>query len=156
MEEVLQYYGRSGHEWPIWQRYYAPVSVRGRTVLDVGAGCGETAYLYFAKGAQKLICVEPNLDCVKCLIQNAKRHSWNIEVVPEPFSLRLLSDYRFDFMKMDCEGCESGLLQVEELPSTAIIESHSPEITRALASRFGAETVFTTHQGISLLLVRKS
>jgi precorrin-6B methylase 2 len=129
------------------------VSVSGKNVLDVGAGCGETAYFYFSKGARKVICVEPNVAAVECLTKNAARHSWNVEVIPEPFKLEIVNEYHFDFMKMDGEGCEKELLQLKELPCTAIVESHSPELTIALTKQFGAKTVATLSPTTSLLLI---
>ena len=32
--------------------------VRGKTVLDVGAGCGETAFFYRLYGAKKVVAIE--------------------------------------------------------------------------------------------------
>jgi len=141
------------HEWSTWQRTYTPVSVVGKSVLDVGAGCGETAYFYFRKGARKVICVEPNMNAVECLKRNAVRHSWNVEIVPEPFKLEILDDYQFDFMKMDGEGCERELLRLDELPCTAIVESHSPELTEILTDQFKAKILATLSPKVSLLLI---
>lgn len=39
-----------------WHRDYLPVPTG--VVLDVGAGCGETAYFYLRHGATQVICVE--------------------------------------------------------------------------------------------------
>lgn len=41
-----------------WKKHYLPVDIKGKTVLDVGAGCGETALFYFMNGARKVIAVE--------------------------------------------------------------------------------------------------
>ena len=43
------------NELELWHRFYLPV---GETVLDLGAGCGETAYFYLQHGAKKVIAVE--------------------------------------------------------------------------------------------------
>lgn len=140
------------HEWPLWDKFYAPFSVEGKDVLDVGAGCGETAYFYFKKGAHKVICVEPYSPAVECLRLNSIRNSWNVEIVPEPFDREMLHDFRFDFVKMDGEGCEEELLQVDRLPTPAIVETHSTELTNAFVHRFHAR-VLASNAEISLLLV---
>lgn len=140
-------------EWSVWERTYAPVSVTRKDVLDIGAGCGETAYFYLRKGARKIICVEPNTKAVECLTENAVRHSWNVEVVPEPFKLDMLRQYRFDFMKMDGEGCEKDLLELTKLPTASVIESHSSHLTGALMRQFGARIVARLSPEISLLHV---
>jgi len=141
------------HEWSVWKRAYVPVSVNGKIVLDIGAGCGETAYLYFRNGARKIICVEPDPKAVECLSENAARHSWNVEVVPEIFNLDMLQQYRFDFMKMDGEGCEKDLLELNELPTSSIIESHSLQLTSALMRQFGGTIVARLSPEISLLQI---
>jgi hypothetical protein len=141
------------HEWSVWERTYAPVSVTGKIVLDIGAGCGETAYFYFRKGARKIICVEPDPKAIQCLTENAARRSWNVEVVPELFKLDMLQQYRFDFMKMDGEGCEKDLLKLTKLPTASVIESHSLPLTSALVRQFGARVVAKLSSEISLLYV---
>jgi len=42
-------------ELDMWHKHYLPI---GQTVLDVGAGCGETALFYLKHGAQRVICIE--------------------------------------------------------------------------------------------------
>jgi len=140
------------HEKSLWKRTYAPVSVEGKTVLDVGAGCGETAYFYFMKGARKVICVEPDAMAVECLMENAARHSWNVEVVSEPFGLEMLWRYDFDFMKIDGDGCEKELLSLNKLPTPAVIESHSTQLTDSLTMRFGAKIV--AHVGLEISILQ--
>jgi precorrin-6B methylase 2 len=141
------------HEWPTWQRWYCPVSIRGKDVLDVGAGCGETAYFYFKRGARKVICVEPNRSAVECLVENVARHCWNVEIVPEAFRADMFRENRFDFMKMDGEGCEEQLLHISDFPTEAIVESHSPELTEALTKRFHARAVVKVSQRVTLLQI---
>lgn len=103
-------------------------------VLDVGAGCGETALFFFLNGARKVICVEPNSNLVAYLRRNARLNHWNVEVLDVPFNLDMLS-LKFDFMKMDGEGCEEELLKAEKLPPAAI-EVHKRDVLKALTDRF--------------------
>lgn len=55
-------------EWKIWEKYYLPpFPLYGKTILDVGAGCGETAFFYILYGAKKIIAIEPDVKALKCL-----------------------------------------------------------------------------------------
>ncbi len=114
-------------EWKLWNDYYLPSSgVAGKTVLDVGAGCGESTALMFEKGAKMVVCVEPSQEEVAYLRENIKTNGWNCEVIPSGFDLSMLKS-EIDFVKMDCEGCEAALIGLEKLPSV-IAEVHSVEL----------------------------
>lgn len=107
------------NEWKVWQKYYLPnFSLQGKTVLDVGAGCGETAFLYFLHGARKVVAVEPNTDAVECLIENVAINKWNVEIIPEPFKLEHL-EIQHDFMKMDGEDVKNNCCLCPKLTSPA-------------------------------------
>jgi len=121
-----QYYLSMLCEWCDWHQLYLPIfSLQGRTVLDIGAGCGETAYFFLRNGADKVICVEKEEKPLRLLRRNVEMNGWNAEVHGEPFSLSMLNDYKFDFMKMDIEGGERALLTLpyNRLPPCAI-EAH--------------------------------
>jgi ribosomal protein L11 methylase PrmA len=121
-------------EWKLWNEYYLPPSgLTGKTVLDVGAGCGETAALMFEKGAKKVVCVEPSMEEVRYLEENVKANGWDAEVVPTGFDVSMLRP-GFDFVKMDCEGCEASLLSLEKLPNV-IAEVHSVEMKKAFVDK---------------------
>jgi hypothetical protein len=128
-------------EWHLeWERYYLPpFSLSGRTVLDVGAGCGESALFYLVHGADKVICVESNPTSLSFLKENAETNNWNVEIVPGDFSLAML-DYPVDFMKMDCEGCELALLKVDKLPPLSL-EVHDLSVLQSLTRKFGLKVV---------------
>ena len=115
-------------EWKEWEKYYIPhFSLHGKTVLDVGAGCGETALLFFLHGAYKVIAVEPNVKAVECLKENVERNNWNVEIVAEPFSLEHLKlDY--DFMKVDGEGCEELLSSLPRVDKPCVVEVHNNKL----------------------------
>jgi SAM-dependent methyltransferase len=131
-----KYLGLLLGEWHVWARQYLPAfSLRGKVVLDVGAGAGETAMLFFLRGARKVIAVEANPGLAALLRQNARANRWNLEVIEGPFRIDHLG-LGIDFMKMDCDGCEAGLLQVDALPPCRI-EVHSPELAAKLAQKFG-------------------
>lgn len=137
------------YEWSIWESHYAPTfGVAGKTVLDIGAGDGETAFFYFSKGAGRVICVEPDEARAGLLRQNVERNHWNCQVLSERFSPAHLS-LPFDFCKMDCEGCESSLLALDRLPPI-VVEVHDEAVKTALLARFG---MHVAHAGASTWLL---
>jgi len=123
-------------EWAEWKKYHLPpFSLKGATVLDIGAGCGETALFYFIHGVERVICVEPNPDLARVISENLCSNKWNAEVQARSFDTEMLN-LDFDFMKMDCEGCEVRLLGADTLPS-CVMEVHDEHILHALTSKFG-------------------
>ena len=104
---------------------YLPVDIRGKVVLDVGAGEGESALFFLAHGAKKVVCVEANPLYFKNLIINSKRFS--IVPVCKPFCVEMLNDFIFDFLKVDIEGYEECLLDVD-LKVPAVIEVHGLQL----------------------------
>src|SRR5438093_12456875 len=95
-------------ELDMWHRYYLPIK---GTVLDVGAGCGETAFFYLNHGAQRVICIESDETALECLHHNFDDNSRVVIV-----------SAHLDGIKVDIEGSELG----------AIIETHFPTRVRAL------------------------
>ena len=129
------------YEWRTWTRYYAPngFDFSGKTVLDVGAGEGETVELYRLLGAKRFLCVEPDPQRAARLRENSTRNGWDVEVFEEPFSLNFL-ERDFDFMKMDCEGCESALLGTR-VAFPCILETHGSSTTQAFLKMDGFTAV---------------
>jgi hypothetical protein len=117
------------YEWRTWTRYYAPRSFdfRGKTVLDVGAGEGETVEFYRLLGAKKFICAEPDPQRAARLRENSVRNGWDAEICEGAFSLELLKR-QFDFMKMDCEGCERILIGTP-ITFPSVLETHGSSTT---------------------------
>jgi hypothetical protein len=89
-------------ELDLWHKYYLPV---GRTVLDVGAGCGETALFYLKHGAKRVICIEGDEIALELLVKNFG-HDERVTIVPAII----------DSTKMDIEGAEENL----------VLETHFP------------------------------
>src|SRR5437867_8291799 len=50
-----------------WHTWYLPI---GDTVLDLGAGCGETAYFYLRHGARRVVCIESDPAALTLLERN--------------------------------------------------------------------------------------
>ena len=57
-----EHLGLMMYEWPHWEQLYVlpDFDFKGKTILDVGCGCGETAHFYYDKGAGKIIGIEPD------------------------------------------------------------------------------------------------
>jgi len=102
--------GMYAGEYDDWEKYYLPISVTGLTVLDVGAGEGETALFFLEHGAKGVICIEPHYASYLRLRENAKDKP--IVCLNKRFSLKDLN-LPFDFMKMDIEGYEEILLSAQ-------------------------------------------
>ncbi|TMI25776.1 hypothetical protein E6H19_02380 [Candidatus Bathyarchaeota archaeon] len=123
-------------EWGEWKKYHLPpFALKGATVLDIGAGCGETALFYFFHGVERVICVEPNPDLASIISENLGSNKWNAEVHARSFDTEMLN-LDFDFMKMDCEGCETQLLSADTLPA-CVMEVHDRHVLHALMNKFG-------------------
>jgi hypothetical protein len=147
---MKEWYGK--RQWPM---YYLPSGgVRGKTILDVGAGEGETALFYLAHGASRVVAVENWPPAVELLKENVRANHWPVEVIEGGFSTSML-DRPHDFLKMDCELCESELLKYEDELGPASIESHSPELTQRLCTRFKMEVVYSSPSGLSIIRSRE-
>lgn len=126
-------------EYAVWKKYYAPFSLEGKTILDVGAGEGETARFFIEQGAASVICIEFDHECLLSLRANARNRP--ITVIPEKFKIEHLN-LDFDFMKMDIEGYEEALLGMNiEFP--CVIEVHGLQ----LLDRFISQGYKLVHQG---------
>jgi SAM-dependent methyltransferase len=125
------------YEWGTWTEFYAPsgFDFTGKTVLDVGAGEGETVEFYRLLGAKKFLCVEVDPKRAARLRENSAKNGWDAEVFEEPFSLKFL-ERKFDFLKMDCEGCESALLGTR-VTFPCILETHGAATTEGFLKMGG-------------------
>jgi hypothetical protein len=107
-----------------WKKYYLPIDVKGLTVLDAGAGEGETAKFFLEHGAKKVICIEPDAQSFHNLADNALRHP--ITPINRKFQLSDL-DLDCDFMKIDIEGYEEELLDVD-IKKPVVLEVHGLQL----------------------------
>ena len=89
-------------ELELWHQQYLPC---GKNVLDIGAGCGETAQFYLKHGAQKVVCIEGDAKVLAILHRNFDDDS---RVVIVPFML--------DHLKIDVDGAEEGMLLETHFP----------------------------------------
>jgi SAM-dependent methyltransferase len=130
-------------EWNQWEKYYLPeFSLEGKTVLDIGAGCGETAYFYFLQGVKRVIAIEIDPVQVKLLKRNSELNSWNNEIrelriIPRAFELEDLGREKCDFVKIDIEGGEADLLKLDTIDFPVVLEVHGTELRDQLVEKFG-------------------
>jgi predicted rRNA methylase YqxC with S4 and FtsJ domains len=111
-------------------KYYLPnFSLKGLTVLDVGACCGETAWYFFKHGAKKVVCIEILEDRVKMIEANKKTLGLNIDVVGEAFKPEHLQ-IPHDFIKVDIEGAETLLLPYVSSLKPCVVEAHGEVIKK--------------------------
>jgi tRNA G37 N-methylase Trm5 len=126
--------------------------LKGKTVLDAGAGVGETSVFYALHGAKKIYAVEIDKEKAKLISKNAKLNSIDVEVIAEPFNINHLA-LPFDFAKIDVEGAETELLKLEKINFPCLVETHTREIEQKFKLRgFRKIYEFEDMKEISLLV----
>lgn len=104
--------------------YLPPGGVQGKTVLDIGAGCGETAWWYFKNGASKVIAIEPDMQRARMIVKNRAILDWNLTLHYRKFRLEDL-DIKRDFTKVNIEGYEALLLQRPDRLGPMVVDIHN-------------------------------
>ena len=89
-----------------WHYTYLPREKITGTVLDLGAGCGETARLFLNHGATHVIAVEPNKTALEHLYHN---YGQDPRVTIVPLGL--------DLIKVDVDGAEEDMCIEGHWPS---------------------------------------
>ena len=123
------------NEWNEWTKFYLPIDVKDKTVLDVGAGEGETALFYLLNGAKKVICIEPNKNCYDILLRNSKFHN-RIIPINIYFELNMIN-INSDLIKIDIEGYEEKLLELnhDKLKNRIVLEIHGLQLIDKFKNR---------------------
>jgi hypothetical protein len=85
--------------------YMPPGGLKGKRILDVGAGCGESAMWFLKEGARQVLCVENNQECRSYLERNARLNK-GVSVLMGAFNPGEHLWYHIDLVKMDIEGYE--------------------------------------------------
>ncbi len=142
------------NELELWETVYLPTEVKGKTVLSVGEGCGETALFYLKHGARKVIAIEKEREPYELLCRNVSKNNLNVETINEAFALAHL-DLSYDFMKMDIEGDERILLELESRDlRPCIVEAHrftDKSLPEKIQERFNLRKLFTNTKNAILL-----
>jgi hypothetical protein len=119
----------------LWEQMYLPIDVTDKTVLDVGAGQGESARFFLEHGATKIICIEPDPSATPNLAFNASKHK-ELECYFRCFQLSDLADFQYDFLKMDIEGYEEMLLDLPTpLSKSYAIEVHGLQLAEKFVKK---------------------
>ena len=121
-------------EFVEWDRHYKfPSSPKGKTILDVGAGCGETILYFALKGCRNFVAVEPDKTCVRLLKENAEKNGLNVKIHNEVLKKEHLGE-DYDFVKIDCEGGEALLLE-HEVDKPVAAEVHGEKLMKSFLSK---------------------
>lgn len=111
-----------------WHKIYIPSprsrleygrELVGLTVLDVGAGCGETAQFYLLHGATHVVCIETDPAALHHLRQNFGLDS-RVTIIPRFVNLA----------KIDIEGSEEWLTVETHFPTQfrKFRNPHAPDV----------------------------
>jgi SAM-dependent methyltransferase len=118
---------------PDWEKHYLPLDIRNKTILDIGAGEGETAFFFLSHGATKVISIERDAHVFKMLKNNALRHP-KIIPINKAFTLSDL-EIKADFAKIDIEGYEEVLLSLDKMPCPTVLEIHGQQLQDKFAAK---------------------
>jgi hypothetical protein len=111
------------------QQYLPPCGLKGKTVLDVGAGCGETAKFFLDHGASQVVCIEPDNEPYQYLLRNSELHE-GVVPVKKLFEESDLYSIPHDFLKMDIEGYEMLFLpSLLKYDKPCSVETHNKYVT---------------------------
>jgi len=120
-----------------YDKHWNFTSFENKVILDLGADYGSTAYYFLRKGASKVIAVEGNPQLASKLKFNSQKFK---KIVPIENFIdssekieNLISDYHPDLVKVDIEGYEKLLTNIDVAKVKEwLIEAHSKELYLAL------------------------
>lgn len=133
-----------------WRKQYLPpYGIMDKVVLDIGAGCGESAKFFLDYGASKVICIECNDLAYSYLEKNSKVDS-RIIPIHKSFEGNDLSKYEHDFTKIDIDGYETPYLyEIINHFKPCVIEAHNHYIIDTLKNNgFKVHTYTGTIQAV--------
>lgn len=155
MSELLEIKPMTGEDYDCHWNY---TDFNNKTILDIGADYGSTAYWFLKRGAKKVVAVEADDGHFKTLELNVgsgllgETESIHLCVCqPSDYNI-LIATYKPDIVKIDIEGHERPLLEadkeiVKSVPEY-LIETHTDAIFCNLATMFrelGYKVEFATH-----------
>lgn len=119
-----------------WSYYLPPDGLVGKTVVDIGGGCGETAKFFLEHGAEKVFVIEANPECEPYLKINSLNHP-QLEYRICDFDFLKIYSMKFDYLKLDIEGYEMGILNWLSVlkDRDVVLESHCNYITDLFLER---------------------
>lgn len=119
-------------------------SFKDKTILDLGADYGSTAYFFGKNGASKVIAVEGDKTFFKKLQKYARKYRY---IVPIELMInskedikRLIHTYSPDIVKVDIEGAERLFIDFSRdclnMVDEWLIETHDPSLSIQLIEKF--------------------
>lgn len=133
-----------------YEQLYGYISYSNKIVLDIGADYGSTAKFFLRKGCKKVIAVEPELFLFHQLYKSASLKVTPIRLlVTDKRDFETLINLGADIVKVDCEGCEKFLLDVDDLifkkVKEYVIEIHNSSTLKAFQEKFKANGFTIKH-----------
>lgn len=122
-----------------YDKHWNFTSFKNKTILDLGADYGSTAYYFLRKKASKVIAVEgdPQLASkLRLYFQNGDEVVTIEDFIDSPKKIeKLIFEYHPNLVKVDIEGSEKYLLEIDNVEQVNewLIEAHSDEIYQALS-----------------------
>jgi SAM-dependent methyltransferase len=109
-------FDRTSFKYELFEQFieeqYKKLDVKGKTVIDIGAGTGDTAIFFMLNGAKKVYAFEPSKGRYDAAMENVSANKIEgIELIQKAAaSLDDIVSEREDLvLKVDCEGCEHGI-----------------------------------------------
>ncbi|WP_009992271.1 50S ribosomal protein L11 methyltransferase [Saccharolobus solfataricus] len=112
---------------------YWRINVRGKRVLDIGAGIGDSPIYFSLAGAKEVVAVEIDKRKIELMKENLTYNGiTNVIIVDKGVGVKddenviswenLVKDYGpFDVAKIDCDGCEKEITPfIKEIPELLI------------------------------------
>ena len=154
-------------QWKVWasmsaKRHWSGIDCADKMVLDIGADYGATADFFLRQGARLVVAVESNAELAKQLAILATERSGLIALhqhVTSADDFRVLFDtWDPEVVKVDCEGCECALLELEDSwfsrPALYAVETHGPEQAERDGNPFPLSSAEALHQFLLLKFQR--
>jgi len=116
-----------------YDRHWNFTSFKNKVILDLGADYGSTAYYFLRKRASRIIAVEGDPQLASMLKFNSQKFK---KIIPIENFIdssekieKLISDYHPDLVKVDIEGYEKLLTNIDVTKVKEwLIEAHSKEL----------------------------
>ena len=147
----LDRYGRGlALEFSDWKGDYGMIDFSGKTILDVGCHNFESGAFFVSKGASTVIGID--IDPEACAVAEMNRNAISpaSKVICKKFELSDL-DRSFDFLKVDVEGAERILLELDTIPAPSAIEVHGMELIRRFKDKFSPDKIIYKRNGNSIM-----
>ncbi|MEM4806215.1 MAG: FkbM family methyltransferase [Candidatus Nezhaarchaeales archaeon] len=107
---------------------YDVLNAKGRVVVDIGAGCGDTAILYSLSGALVVYAIEPNPVLYRALLRTLEANGLTGKVIPllaalsDRCGLAVVDESMYSYAYEEFQAKGSGFVQVELFDYDALLE----------------------------------